>query len=345
MSSNAMSWSLYKTWNESLENRVERPLKKRDYVWASEIGGSMIDRYLKMNAVPQSNPPNARSLRKFEAGNIWEWLLEFVLKRAGILLDSQEWVNHQYPDLLRVTGKLDFLAGGRPDWDKARQEVLTIGLPEAINKATLAIIDRLQGTHGTQRLKEIVLECKSVSSFMMDRYERTKEANPNHRGQTFHYLKGKGLSEGHVIYICKDDCRMLEIGVYNPSPAEDEYKSDLRTITRFISEGTEPDKEKEVLFDEVEFRFSTNWKVEYSGYLKMLYGYDEPIHYRENWDKRVAGFNRVFKRCVADKKMTDKNKIILEDVLPLFPKWFDHVAAAKVAAQKNPEIIAGADEE
>lgn len=342
---NGLSWSIYSTWNASLETRAERPLKKRDHIWASEIGGSMIDRYLKMNAVPQTNPPNARSLRKFEAGNIFEWLLEFVLKRAGILLDSQEWVGYQYPGLLRTTGKLDFLAGGQPDWDRARTEVLSIGLPETINRATLAIIDSLYGIYGDSVLKTIILECKSVSSFMMDRYERLGKANDNHRGQLFHYLKAKGLDEGHIVYVCKDDCRMLELGVYNPSSAEQEYKSDIERITEFINTQTEPPKEQEVLFDPEEFRFSTNWKVEYSTYLSHLYGYKEPADYRAQWDKPVSDFNRVFKRCVAEKKMTDKNLEILSRATKIFPQWSVWVDSAKEAAKTNPELVAGADED
>jgi hypothetical protein len=334
-----LAWSFAGVWNESLLNRSERPQKIRDYVWASEMGGSMIDRYLKMTGVPPTNPPNARSLRKFEAGNIWEWLLEFVLRRAGVLLETQEWINHQYPKLLRVTGKLDFLAGGQPDWGKARADISAIGLPEMIARASLAIIDRLEKTHGNETLKTIVLECKSVSSFMMDRYEVTAQANPNHRCQTFHYLKGKNLSEGHIVYVCRDDCRMLELGVFNPSIVEQEYKKDLEEITYYINTQTEPRKEQEVQFDETAFTFQKNWKVEYSNYLTRLYGYEEPIHYREKWDKPVAAMNRVFKRCVTGAKMTDLNLQVIQNAKKYFPEWDELVDKAKAAAARNPKII------
>src|SRR6185295_14623479 len=119
-------------WNQSLTVRQERPLVPRDYVWASEIGGSMIDRYLKMQGVQPSNAPNLRSLRKFQAGDIWEWLCALVLKRAGILIEAQTKLSYQYPGLLRVSGKLDFLAGGQPDWGKARREMSSLGLPEML---------------------------------------------------------------------------------------------------------------------------------------------------------------------------------------------------------------------
>jgi hypothetical protein len=334
-----LSWSLAGTWNESLVNRTERPLRIRDYCWASEIGGSMIDRYLKMTGVPQTNPPNARSLRKFEAGNLFEWILQFVLKRAGILLDSQEWVDHKYPGMLRVTGKMDFLAGGQPDWAKARAEIGSLGLPEMLSRASLAIIDNLESTFGNEVLKTIILEAKSVSSFMMDRYEATGQANPNHRCQLFHYLKGKEMQEGHVVYICRDDCRMLEIGVFNPSIVETEYKSDLEQITYYIQHQTEPRKEEEVFFDETVFSFQKNWRIEYSGYLTRLYGYKEPIEYRERWDKPVAAMNRVFKRCVTGAKMTDLNLKVISNAKKYFPQWDELVDKAKIAAAKNPKLL------
>jgi hypothetical protein len=339
-----MSWSLAGTWNASLLNRTERPLKIRDYVWASEIGGSMIDRYLKMNGVPQTNPPNARSLRKFEAGNLFEWILEFVLKRAGVLLDSQDWVNFQYPGLLRTTGKLDFLAGGQPDWGKARHEINSIGLPEMLSRASLAIVDHLESSYGNDPLKIIILEAKSISSFMMDRYEATGQANPNHRGQLFHYLKSKNMREGHVVYICRDDCRMLELGVFNPSSAEKDYKTDLEQITYYINNQIEPRKEEEVLFDEDLFSFQKNWRIEYSGYLTRLYGFKEPMDYREKWDKPVAAMNRVFKRCVTGAKMTDLNLQVIKSAKRYFPKWDDLVDRARVAAEKNPKIIETSEE-
>ena len=335
-----LSWSIAGTWNESLLNRIDRPLKIRDYVWASEIGGSMIDRFLKMNGVPQTNPPNPRSLRKFEAGNLFEFILEFVLKRAGILLDSQEWINFKYPKLLRVTGKLDFIAGGQPDWAKARAEIDRLGLPEMLSRASLAIVDNLESTFGNESLRKIILEAKSISSFMMDRYEATGQANPNHRCQLFHYLKGKDMREGHVVYICRDDCRMLELGVFNPSQVETEYKQDLEQITYYIETQTEPRKEDEVLFDETIFSFQKNWRIEYSGYLTKLYGFKEPMDYREKWDKPVAAMNRVFKRCVTGAKMTDLNLKVIEQSKRHFPLWDEYVDRAKEAAKSNPKIIA-----
>lgn len=335
----ALSWSFSQAWNQSLIVRPERPLIVRDYVWASEIGGAMIDRYLRMTGVPQSNAPNNRSLRKFQAGDIWEWICAAVLKRAGILIETQTKLSYQYPNLLRVSGKLDFLAGGQPDWRKARKELDFLGLPEMLQNASTAIINQLESAYGNDPLKTIVLEIKSTSSFMYAKYEKTGQANSNHRCQTFHYLKSQDMHEGHVVYVCRDDCMLLEFGVFNPSLVEDEYKADLSEITDYVLTGTKPPKEKEILFDDRMFRFEKNWKIEYSNYLTYLYSYNTPMEYRERVDKSVASYNRTFKRCVTNAKITDLNLQVIKDAKQTFPLWDDWVDRAKIVAAKNPTII------
>ena len=335
-----LSWSFGSIWNQSLLDRPEREPRVRENIWASEIGGAYIDRYLKMNGVAPSNPPNTRSLQKFQAADIWEWIVGFVLKRAGILIDSQEKLHYQYPGLLEVTGKLDHLAGGQPDWEKARAEVSGIGFPTIIETASLAIINQLSERFGNEPLRVIVLEVKSLGSFVFERYQVTQKADPRHRGQQFHYLKAKDLPEGHLVYICRDDCRIVEVGIFNPSDAEQDYKSDIEQMTHFIRNQERPPLQPEVLFDDLTFKFRTNWHVEYSSFLTMLYGYKEPIFYRERWKKLVPNWNRVFKRCVTGANMTTKNLLAITGAKESFPGWDDYVDLAKEAAKKNPELVA-----
>lgn len=333
------SWEFATVWNQSLVVRPERPLIPRDYVWASEIGGPMIDRYLKMNGVQPSNAPNNRSLRKFQAGDIWEWLCALVLKRAGILIEQQSKLSYQYPGLLRVSGKLDFLAGGQPDWRRARKELSFLGLPEMLQNASLAIINKLESQFGRAVLKTMVLEIKSVSTFMYAKYEKSKQPGVNHRSQTFHYLKALGMDEGHIVYVCRDDCLLLEFPILNPSQVETEYIADLTEITNYIQNNERPHLEREILFDDKLFRFEKNWKIEYSNYLTMLYGFKTPMEYREKVDKPVSDMNRVFKRCVTGAKMTDLNLQVIANAKKMWPAWDDLVDQAKEAAKRDPNLI------
>jgi hypothetical protein len=303
-----MQWSLYNLWNESLDNGTERPMQVRDYIWASEIGGAYIDRYLKMKAIPFSNPPNPRSKRKFEAGNIWESIITYVLSRAGILVSRQDHLAYQYPNLMKVTGKLDCKAGGKPDYEKAKALIGTEfnWLPEFISRATMNIVKQLSEKY-PDGLLEIILEIKSCSSFMFDIYERTNTASQHHKLQLFHYLKATNMPEGHIVYVCKDDARLLEIGILNPSEVEDDYKADIEQMTKYFNSGEEPPKEKFILFDDEFGRFSANWKVAYSQYLKYLYGFENQFAFDNTYKPIVERWNRVLGRIKKGDKMTDKN--------------------------------------
>lgn len=328
-----ISWSFCEVWNKSLEEREEKVLIPRENIWASELGGAFIDRYLKMTAVKPSNPINPRSLRKFEAGNLMEWVVGLVLKRAGILIENQRWVSFNYPSLLQVTGKFDYLAGGNPNWDKAWLDLEKMELPLFFQRGAGAIIDHLSRNY-KDGLREIIMEIKSCSSYMFEKYENTG-INQNHALQSFHYLKASRMDEAHVVYISKDDLRILEFPIFNPSGIEEDYKEDITRMTSFIGDKKEPLKEKEILFDEELFKFSKNWKVSYSPYLTRLYNYKDQFEYDTKWDKIVAQFNRTFGRCVQGKNMTKLNLEVIGEIKKMFP---DFDSCVDLAKEKHIEI-------
>lgn len=320
MPSNGLSWSFSQIWNESLEQRENRPYKARETIWASELGGAMIDRYLKFTGVEPSNPFSPRSLRKFEAGNIWEWIVRLVLKRAGIHLEDQGWVKYQYPHCLAVTGKFDDYAGGKPDWEKSKAEIHALELPEIIDRAVNNIIAHFQEKY-PDGLKKIVLETKSLSSFMFEVYLRLGTGDIRHKMQAFHYLKAKDLDEAHIVYVSKDDCRLLEIGVMNPSPIEDQYKKDIETFSKYVFGKTKPSKEPEIVFQPDLFKFSQNYKVGYSQYLTMLYDYKDQAEFEAKYRPMATRWTRVLNRFINDEKITDNN---LEVVRKIKSAGFDN---------------------
>lgn len=311
----SMNWTFYNLWNESLEQDKEKPLVARNHIWASELGGSFVDRYLRMTGVKPTNPPNPRSKRKFEAGNIWECIIGYVLNRAGILISRQKWIAYQYPLLLEVTGKLDYTAGGQPDYEKASSLLKTEfnWLPEFISRATLNIVNRLKEQY-PDGLREIVLEIKSCSSFMFEQYESKNAASSNHRLQLFHYLKAENMTEGHIVYVCKDDARLIEIGVLNPSATEDLYKKDIETLTAYVQLKTIPPLENPIVFDDDFAKFSANWKIAYSQYLTHLYGFQNQMEFDNKYKPITERWNRVLGRIKDDKKMTDDNQRAIKEM-------------------------------
>lgn len=309
------TWSLAKIWNQSFETRPDRPYEPRDRIWASELGGSYLDRYLKMKGEEPSNPPNSRSLRKFEAGNLFEAIIGYVLKRAGVFISGQDRLEYQIPGLLPVSGKLDFLAGGKVDYDKALSTIETefSWLPESISRATVGIVKDLKEKY-PDGLKEIVLEVKSCSAFMFENYERKGTASPQHKLQLFHYLKTLGKDEGHVVYVCRDDLRLLEVGITNPSPIEELYKKDIETMTGYFKAGEQPPKENPLVFDADFGRFSANWKVAYSGYLTKIYGLKDQKEFDDLYKPTSERWNRVLGRVKENKELTKNNLEALEEI-------------------------------
>lgn len=320
-----MNWSFTDVWNQSISVQ-NREIKPRDYIYASEIGGSYINRYMSMKGIVPTNPPNARSLRKFAAGNLWEWVVKMVLVRAGIMQSTNQRLEYNFPHLLRVSGRQDFLAGGVPDLEKARRDIEAMGLPEEFKNASLKIVDHIESLKLVE-LDTIVLEIKSSAGNMFDYYERIG-GNPMHRSQTMIYLLGFNLPEGLLVYINKDNCLLNEVLVRaDDTKLLEATRADIEQMTYYYNNSETPPKDEEIIFDN--FSFKTNWKVEYSNYLTMLYGYERPDIYREKYDKMLKGWTRVFKRVVADQKMTKLNLEVITEAKKYFPNWDELVDMAK----------------
>lgn len=331
-----LSWSFYQIANDAAV-RPEREVKPRDYLWATDLGNAPIDTYLKLMGEPYTNPPNDRSCRKFHAGDIWEFYAYLVLYFAGVLRSSQDHLEHQYKGLLKVTGRQDFLAGGVPDWEKARQAIKLFPMTDPIKEYFERMVKLFESAYGNKQLKEIVIECKSVSSFMFPRYQNTGKPNRNHEIQTFHYLISQGYDEGHIAYISKDDSLMLEFGVFNPSTTEEDYKKAIELLTGYYNAKQQPPIESEIIWDEDARRFNKNWRIEYSPYLYKLYGYETPESYRARWDSKVAQFNRVLKRVVTGANITAANLEVIKECRAYFPNFEELVIKAKETASLPDE--------
>jgi len=305
-------FNLMDVWNATIE-KSDKPLEPRSRVYASEIGGSMIDRYLKMKAEPFTNPPNSRSMRKFMAGDIWEWIVQTVLIKAGIKFRTQERVYVEYEGLLPISGKIDFIITGDTDFDNV---VIDPNMPEFMQKLTKAIIDNFKGRTFTEQ----IIEIKSVGSFVFESISAMDNPKTNHMLQGAVYKKGTGLP-ADVIYVCRDDVRILQYNLDEVfTDLEDMIIEDLKLITHYHNNDIEPEKEKLILWDAVGQKFSKNWKVEYSPYLTKLYSrnkneddaeptpFAQPDEYYDWVAPIIAGLNRVVKRIKEDKPMTKSNE-------------------------------------
>lgn len=308
-----LSWNFAPVWNEALISGADRVLEKRDHLWASELFYAPIDTYLKMRATEYTNPPNERAKRKFEAGYFMEWVVAMLLKRAGILKGAEVRCEYQYEGLLKVTGRIDKVAGGKPDYEKAKAELELLELPESLTRGLEQVVEYLNNKY-PEGLGEKPIEIKSVSSFAMDSMEQKNVPLTKHAMQLFHYLKSHNYDTGILLYICRDDLRMMEFHVFLDSPLEEAYKARIEELTENHKKDTPPEKEKMVIWDDVACRFSKNLNIEYSPYLTMLYEFETPREYSETWGKVATRRNRVLKRVKNGDKMTKMNEEVLEEI-------------------------------
>lgn len=302
------SWTFTQVWNESMEKADNREYVPRDYMWASELGKLQTDVFLKMKGVVPTNPPNPRSLRKFEAGNLWEWMVKLILIRAGILIADQKRIEVQYPDLIKVSGKMDFYAGGKVDAEKAKEAIDGLLLPDKTKAAMEAIVKYLSEKY-PDGLRKKTLEIKSVSSHMMNALEIVQQPLDIHALQAYHYTKGEEVDRADVVYICRDDCRMMEFPIFaGNAKYEALYVKYVTEMTEFYRTDTEPPKAAPILFNETVGKFEVNRLIGWSPYLTLTYGLADQAEFDEKYKSIPASWNRVLKRAATGQSMTKNNE-------------------------------------
>lgn len=316
-------WNFTTIWNNSFEKGENREYVARDYLYASELGNSDIDLYLSLKGVKPTNTPNTRALRKFEAGNYFEALVKMVLLRAGILKGTQIPTKFALNGCIPVSGRLDFIAGGKIDWKQAGTIMSSIEfnfLPERTKEAFNEVINNLALEYPLG-LDDLVLEVKSCSASMFENYERMNDGAEHHKLQIFHYLLGTELEKGQIVYICRDDLRMLSIPIFKGDEKLKEiYTKRIERISNYYLTNTQPEKEPKYILDKKMLKIAVNWKIQYSKYLTYLYGFSDESEFGEPHRKQAEKWNRTISRCIKGDKMTKLNLSNLEEIYREFGK-------------------------
>lgn len=313
-------WSLASVWNECLDTNREREYTPRDHIWASELSGSYYDRYWKMHGRKPTTPPNLRARRKFEAGNLSEWVVLQILRRSQLLKTTQDHITFDNGDM-RVTGRSDYIAGGTPKLDDMTD------LPEGLAEVSQAVIERL---HDSNELDEQVLELKSCSGMMFERYMIAPARH--HAMQLFHYAYNL-KKPGRLVYLSRDDLRMVEWTI-SPDSEEwfDLYDRDISQMAHVYGVSEDEISEfKEPLLLYEDGKFKKNFRIEYSSYLTD-YGYERPDEYAEPTGKIAGRINRVLTRIQDGKKLTKLNEEAIEAVVRFFPSAAPIIMGLREAA-------------
>ena len=336
-------WNLADAWNASAI-KENRPLQPREYIYASEIFGAKIDRWLKMKGVEFSNPPNDRSLRKFFAGNVWEYVVKQILLVCGLYHAEEIKVDAiPYKDMLPVHGRLDFVAGGFVDKAEAMAKLKENHLPEILHGLAEKVIDSLAGLD----LEKKILEIKSVSMFVHDYLEKRRKPLEYHVGQAYHYQRNNPFGyKADIAYISKDTALLHQFSI-DSAEVEPAYMQDIVQMTYFHTKDIQPPLEPISGFDYSIGKFSKNLKVEYSPYLTMLYGFKNPDDYRRAVQPTVVRWNNVLSRYAKvegggltntgkEMKITPQNKEVRQEIIKSGYD-FDELLRVKIAFADNED--------
>lgn len=308
---NNMSWSLTGIWNDKLIfGRNQRKLYKRDYIWASEVGKNYYERWLKMNAIEPDFDFKERVLRKFEAGNFFERIVGFVLVSAGVLIyDNKPYKIPADDDHLAVSVRPDFVAGGKPDWEKARKNIdeeMLFKIMPNLKRIAEALVEHFSQKY-PNGLKKLLFEIKSVNSQVFwSKKDYLTEAYPHHVLQTFTGMKATDLDEGRLFYISKDDLTTEEFGLFlNSKSINEAWEDDVREMTHYIRNGIEPPKPPDIVFDErkklrfqykkkkycIKGCYTPNWEIKWSNYITKITGIKgkKQEDVVEKWESKIKG--------------------------------------------------------
>jgi hypothetical protein len=296
-------------WNKAVMGE-ERTLVPRDYAYASELGGAMINRWMKMKGIEPSNKPNGRALRKMMAGNFTEAVVLYIFQRAGILKESQKRFESDWTPI-SIHGKSDIIIGGRPNIDQARSAAQQFEYFPEMQAISMKVIEGLMDIEYPETLYEV----KSIATYKADYFEKmgdNAKPVPTHRLQAGFYAIERELPYSILSYICRDDLRMTEFYIHNEKEIRDEIYNDTLKLKGYLDANQRPPLEPLILLEDG--KFSKNFAVEYSDYLTLLYGFEEPRDYSDHVKKDIARWNRVVVRYKNGDKITDKNKEVRDEI-------------------------------
>ena len=95
------NWSLSYLLTDLIGTRANSKGEVRNEIWASDLGGIMLDRYLDMKGTPYSDLPDGRGLANFFLGEQIETGLKTMLENIGIAYTDNERKLYQEKEVKR----------------------------------------------------------------------------------------------------------------------------------------------------------------------------------------------------------------------------------------------------
>lgn len=299
----ADQWAIQELWNELL--LTERDVKPRDYIRASEMGKSYLDRYLTMKGVPITNKFDARILRVFDCGFIFEQdVVERIFRLLGLVVDSQKEVRVELPGMLPVIGHYDYKVGGKIDREQRESYIMNNeNITPWMKERSLRLLDLLAERY-PNGMREIIAEIKSVNSRAFWSHKNADpdtgffKGYPHHKMQLYTYLRGENLPEGRIFYVSKDDLTLLESVVIETPDLKKAWEDDVEKMTYYYKNDKMPPREDDIIFNEDKGEWELNWKVARSSYFTHITGFDTVDEWEKSlWPELKKRNQKPCKKC------------------------------------------------
>lgn len=302
--------NIQEIWNKELETFKREP-KERNYISASDIGKSYLDRWLKMKGVPETNPFEPRVMRIFSAGEQFHWLIRKVFEKIGLLINAEQIVKIPATEkILAIIGYYDLLLGGKVDKQKGFEAIKGYGFSPFIEQKAINLLNFFANEY-PNGFEPIICENKSVHSNAFWGFQEGKgylvNAYQHQELQLYTYLKALNMKEGKLLLISKDDLSLAEYIVKNPTEKlEKLWKEDIETISKYYLENIEPEREPDIVFDETKKKWVSNWKIERSVYLTRITGCKDKNEWLEKIKPELKEKNKEFKKAVKSELENEK---------------------------------------
>ncbi|MHB1357145.1 MAG: hypothetical protein ACYCZF_14350 [Anaerolineae bacterium] len=266
-------WNIKDLLADLMGTTAELEPEPRAEIWASDLGKPLVDRWLQMMGVPYSNPLTGKTLMTFFLGKQIEVGVEQMLIRCGVGCRSQERLVVQQPDCLPVVGRPDLVvqvanwetltAVEDAQWEDSPRDRMAL---VAQKQALKALLNGWRERY-PEGLPTTVFEVKSLNSYAF-KYHRGEEglsnAYPHHRLQLYTYMRGLGLTEGHLVYVARDTGWMEEVVVRETEQLEKAWIQDVESMSYYYL------NEKRPPLEPAQVDGKDNWRVSYSRYKDYL---------------------------------------------------------------------------
>lgn len=304
--------SLQNLWNDLVTE--ERLVTPRNYIYASDLGRGFVDRLLTMRGIIPTNTVNARTLRVFDVGNVFEIeVVERIFRVLGIFISSQNRIVIENPGLLTVVGRHDPRIGGKIQYEEAKARINEIQkdelgniiydenvfdneytplfkYPKYFRLRALALLDKLVKEY-PDGVEELITEIKTVNSqaFWSDKNKNDEtgffKGYDHHKLQLHTYVKGLKIP-GRLFYISKDDQTLMETDLdQNNAEIEKLWMEDVTKMTEIYNQA----QLQPILKKEKDGRLTiADWLRPYQE--KNIVWNEDKQEYEKNWKASYSNY-------------------------------------------------------